>query len=302
MHADAPEKLPDEKELQDAGVRTFEESGASPKPQSPKNQISALLSKLESDAGDGCTPPNPLVVTGVGLPALPSKLVMKILANDYVDFAELPPAKGRGRPVPQSLDGQIIVVQAADLLQTRKLIPDLATWVQCFSIYVATLATKFPGRIPELMAYQTIVAKASMKYRWPSWVVYDQNFRQEAAGNPTQSWAKVDPSIYAQCFTGQALTSENWCTKCQSLDHSSANCPTYRPRKRQWSTALGAGSYQQSGKAGQSQEICFKFNKYNGDCRFGKDCRHLHICSNCREPHPVSCCKATSGGGDTPGQ
>ena len=123
--------------------------------------------------------------------------------------------------------------------------------------------------------------------------------RQQA--NPAQSWAEVDPSIYAQCFTGQALTLENWCTKCQSLDHSSANCPTYHQRKRQWSTALGAGSYQQLARAGQSQEICFKFNKYNGDCRFGKDCHHLHIC-NCREPHPVSRCKATSGGGDTSGQ
>ena len=294
--AEAPGKLPDEKELQDAGVRTFEGGGASPNLQSPKHQISALLSKLESESGNGSSPPTPLVATGVSLPALPSKLVTKILTNDYIDFAELPLAKGRGRPIPQSLDGQIIVVQAADLLQVRKLIPDLATWLQCFAIYVATIATKFPGRISELMAYQTTIAKASMKYKWPSWVVYDQNFRQEAAGNPTQSWAKVDPSIYAQCFTGQALTSENWCAKCQSLDHSSANCPTYRQRKRPWSLALGAGAYQQSAKAGQGQEICFKFNKYNGDCRFGKDCRHLHICSNCREPHPVSRCKAAKGG------
>ena len=75
--------------------------------------------------------------------------------------------------------------------------------------------------------------------------------------------------------------------KCQSLDHSSANCPTYRLKKRQWSMALGAGSYQQPGREGRaSQEICFKLNKYNGDCKFGKDCRHLHICSNCREPAP----------------
>ena len=39
--------------------------------------------------------------------------------------------------------------------------------------------------------------------------------------------------IYAQCSTSRAPTSENWCTKCQSLDHSSVNCPTYCPRKRQ---------------------------------------------------------------------
>ena len=95
------------------------------------------------------------------------------------------------------LEGQIIVVQAADLQQTRKIIPDFATWVQCFSLYSATLASKFPERIQELMTYQTTIAKASRKYRWPSWVVYDQNFRQEVAGNPSQSWAKVDPRVYA---------------------------------------------------------------------------------------------------------
>ena len=167
-YADAPGNLPDEKELQDAWVKTFEGGGISPKMQSPKDQIGAFLSKLENDAGHGSTSPTPLVVTGVGLPALPSKLVMKILANDF-DFAELPLA--RGRPMLQSLDGQVIVVQAADLLQTQKLIPDLATWLQCFSIYVAT---NVPGRISELMAYQMTIAKASMKYKWPSWVVYDQ--------------------------------------------------------------------------------------------------------------------------------
>lgn len=41
------------------------------------------------------------------------------------------------------------------------------------SIYVATLATKFPERIAELMSYQTIIAMTSQKYRWPSWIVYD---------------------------------------------------------------------------------------------------------------------------------
>ena len=54
-----------------------------------------------------------------GLPALPTKLIARVLANKYVDFTELPPAKGNGRPTPQSLEGQ---VQAAELLQARKII------------------------------------------------------------------------------------------------------------------------------------------------------------------------------------
>ena len=41
------------------------------------------------------------------------------------------------------------------------------------------------------------------------WMVYDQNFQQEVAGNLAQSWAYVVPSIYAQHFTEQAKSSEN---------------------------------------------------------------------------------------------
>ena len=36
-----------------------------------------------------------LVPTGQGLPALPKKLVDRILSNEYIDFSELPPAKGK---------------------------------------------------------------------------------------------------------------------------------------------------------------------------------------------------------------
>ena len=137
---------------------------------------------------------------GSGLEVLPKKLVERIRANEYIDFTELPPAKGKDRPVPQSLEGQVIVVQAADLVQSRKIIPDLATWTQCFALYVATLASH---RLLDLMAYQALMAKASLKFRWPSWIVYDQNFRQEAAGNPHQVWAKADPAFTHNALPGK---------------------------------------------------------------------------------------------------
>jgi len=37
------------------------------------------------------------------------------------------------------------------------------------------------------------IPRASQKYRWTLWVVYDQNFRQEAMNNPSKSWTKVEP-------------------------------------------------------------------------------------------------------------
>ena len=83
-----------------------------------------------------------MVTTGTGLAALPKKLVSKILANEYIDFTELPPAKGKARNFPQSLEGQVLVVQAADLMQARKLIPDLATWynvLRCMQMHCSPI-------------------------------------------------------------------------------------------------------------------------------------------------------------------
>ncbi len=88
------------------------------------------------------------------------------------------------------------------------MIPDLATWVQCFNIYVAVLAQEQPDRVPDLMEYATGIARASKKFKWSAWVVYDQNFRQEAVSNPAQPWSKLDQS---KCFLGMAKEAEGWC-------------------------------------------------------------------------------------------
>ncbi len=154
------------------------------------------------------------------------------------------------------------------------------------------MAVHKPERVVDLMAYMASIAKASQKYRWPSWVIYDQNFRQEAVGG---GWAKVDPSMYAQCFTGQAISPENWCSRCQCLDHTSAQCP-FKPRKRPWAAAF-EGATAPSGRKPE-QSTCLKYNKYNGDC---KDCRFAHVCSNCREPHPATRCSAGGRGARTAG-
>ena len=223
------------------------------------------------------------------------RLVDKIRAND---FADLPPAKGKSRPISQAGEGHVVVVQAEDLMQSRKIIPDLATWLQCFSLYVALLTTQQPERIPELMAYQSIIAKASMKYKWSSWIVYDQNFRQDVAGNPTQWWAKVDPSIYAVCFTSQAISSENWCSCCQCLDHTTGSCP-FCPRKRPRSGILSSPQGRMDLNRAD-QQICIKFNRFDGDCTFGKHCRFIHSCSNCRGQHPMSRCTAGSKPSEPP--
>ncbi len=236
------------------------------------------------------TTAKPLVSVGPGLPAISRRIWERIRANEFVDFMELPPARGKAKPLSQDLDGHILVVQAADLAHTRKVIPDLSTWLQCFALYTAVILKLQPERAVELMAYQSIIAKASVRYKWPSWVMYDASFRQEVAGVSGTSWAKVDPSIYSLCFTGQTLNTENWCQNCQTLDHTPNTCPL-RPRKRPWGPATG-----QAVQPGiKTREVCHRYNRYAGDCKFGRECRYRHICSSCGDPHPASRCKQSRG-------
>ena len=84
-------------------------------------------------------------------------------ADEYIDFSELPPAKGKGRLNTQHGDNHLVVVQAADLLQSKRVIPDLATWSQCYALYMAVLLAHQPGRLVDLMGYHALIARCSKK-------------------------------------------------------------------------------------------------------------------------------------------
>lgn len=236
-----------------------------------------------------------LVPTGPGLASLSKKLVDRIVSGQYVDFSELPPAKGRTRSLPNTEEGHIVIIRAEDLAGSKKMIPDLATWLQCFCIYAAVIIEHELAHTK--LAYATIIAKASLKYAWPSWVVYDQNFRQEAADSANKDWAKVDPSIYTQCFTSVAISTVGCCRFCQSVDHSSEVCPM----KASQSTSRGFASTSTSRKWPGKQhaipsrkraaphsvnQICKKFNQFNVDCKFGDACIYQHRCDVCNKPGP----------------
>ena len=229
-------------------------------------------------------------MVGHGLPPVSKKLADRILAGEFVDLAELPPAKGKVRPL-QSPEGGVLFISAHDLLQQKRLIPDLATWVQCFSLYTAIICSQSPGRITDLLGYMCQIVRASHRFKWPSWVIYDQNFRQEAAErNQTSDWARIDSSLFAQCFTGQAKSSESWCKSCHSLDHLSDACPLRPPPPKRHKAASSRS---------QDSEICRRFNTGNGGCPFGVRCRYAHRCAKCGSDHPSKLCSAKPAASST---
>ena len=134
------------------------------------------------------------------------------------------------------------------------------------------------------MAYQLEIVKCVKKYKWPSWVIYNTNFRQ-AANTPGLSWASIEPGIYSQCFTNMLKDpSDVRCKTCHSLNHAMAQCPTMPPqkilRKDKKVTSFDAGM---NGVA-----ICQNYNTKG--CTYPHFSRR-HIYLNCHKKHPLSKCK-----------
>ena len=77
--------------------------------------------EIEAEAGDGdklvkggtAGSSAPTILVAPGIPALPKKLAQKILNGEHVNFAELPPAKGRAKPSSLDWEERVLLVQHA---------------------------------------------------------------------------------------------------------------------------------------------------------------------------------------------
>ena len=147
----------------------------------------------------------------------------------------------------------MIIVQAEELTASRKLIPNYETWSQCFSPFAAVTITHDPSRVGDLMAYSHSTTAMAKKYPWPSWIVYDQSFREESAGMPGRLWGKEDASTYAKCFNWGSVMPADGCWICQSIEHQ-ADIP-HKP----------TSAKHARGERMKSEGSCRKYNNNNGN-------------------------------------
>ena len=58
-----------------------------------------------------------------------------------------------------------------------------------------------PERALPLMSFTALIAKLSLKLKWPAWGNYVNAFHHEAADTCTGNtdWSKVDPILHTQC-------------------------------------------------------------------------------------------------------
>ena len=99
----------------------------------------------------------------------------------------------------------------------RKGITTIQEWVGCFNTYIAVALMKEPARAKDLLAYSSLIVKASSDYDKEAWLGYDRLFGKQAAAEP-----EINPSMWTQHFS--FATAHFSCDDCGSKDHR--KCPT----------------------------------------------------------------------------
>ena len=70
----------------------------------------------------------------------------------------------------------------------RKLITNIEEWSTAFSTYMAVMVEQFPQRSLELIEYFRIIRYAANSTPGLAWVVYDNQFRIQAANDHDIYW------------------------------------------------------------------------------------------------------------------
>ena len=190
-----------------------------------------------TSGGAGEKPVEKPFILSEGLPPVPHKLASKILWGEYIDMAEL---------LRYNLEAQRRAATTAAATphpsstpKSRREVPDILSWVQCFGIYMAVVTSKCPERTKELLAYQTLIVREARRCGGKGWLAYDTHFRQQVVGNQSADWSKLNQSLYAVTFVAQGEREKcKNCMLCLESDHSVLSTFPHR-RHQSWLIRVG---------------------------------------------------------------
>ena len=133
-------------------------------------------SNLQAPGGSYGSSPNVTV---------PAKLKQEVLSGEYFEL---------GKVLPKNLtnfrkdnEDTLEILLNSSILTTkqtkRKLITNIEEWSTAFSTYMAVVVEQFPQRSLELIEYFRIIRYAANSTPGLAWVVYDHQFRTQAAND-----------------------------------------------------------------------------------------------------------------------
>ena len=174
-------------------------------------------------------PPKPFLLSE-GLPPVPAKLVGRIWKGEFIDMAELlrdnleAQRRGGWQDMPSS--------SASGLSRQRREVPDLLSWVQCFGVYTAVVASRYPERVQKLLAYQTLMVWEARRCGGKGCLSYDSYFRQQMAGEwRNDEWGRLNPYLFSSTFLALGGAHRPNCSLCLESDHHEDECALARAKQ-----------------------------------------------------------------------
>ena len=193
--------MPSGDALSGMGIATL--AGAGPS-HSVQVDPPATMPELGTEAITGSTkekqvPPQPFIL-GEGLPLVPAKLANKIQKGEFVDMAELLKnnTEANRRRVAHGQGGSSSSHTSSRA--SRREVPDLLSWLQCFGKYACVFGDKFLEKNRELWAYVISLIRESRQCDGEGWRGYDSMFCQQAASTADLEWSKVNNSLLSVTF------------------------------------------------------------------------------------------------------
>lgn len=241
-------KLPNQAALVDKPTFSAVASTATSSSSStPSSQLSSELPLAALTKVANTEEASQAVSIGPHSPPIPKILVDHIRRYKFIELSKLLPSR-LGIPQPTLID----VLALSSSKQSPKQISSIEEWVMCFNTYIAVIASKQPERVEDLLAYSSIILKASKDFNGLPWLKYDSCFRKEASIDHCKSWAVVDASAWTLHFSNAEPKSEV---------HLSAKESRYQPYRK--------------------PPICINFNnnKYELPTQW-----YRHVCTNCEKP------------------
>ena len=148
----------------------------------------------------------------------------------------------------------------------------------CFTLYEQARLETNPEMARQLCAYREASVESDRCHRWENVARYDRCFRLAAAGKPRMAWDKMDAALLVREVTTPATIA--------------GRGPSGPGNRGGQSAHGGVGPKREK----RQQGTCYRYNRQNGSCTFGQQCRFMHMCAGCGGEHPVSQCSSKHAG------
>ena len=181
---------------------------------------------------------------------------------------------------------KLIVLPGLEVSKAKKAVQDIRVWSQCFALYVAVPARKFPDTVPDLMAYQLLIIQTHWDYEDPAWQMYDEAFRDKAAATRNRKWSSLDPHLFNKICAGRARKvglDASALPMARGAGYSPQGPPPKKPA-RELGRPWGGKFFQ---PRNFRSKMCWDWNQ--GACKYNPR-KYRYISSDCGRRHPQMQC------------